>query len=461
MQDFENFVQNQFQKARAGGTYHAPDAFDALAEIPDSGLLDLAMAMPSANKAQAEWAALPIDERTERLRRLLRELQSRQTELVAAEAAGVQTAPDLILNGSVVPALRRAELAISQGGAATLLRSPHTRQMQHPLGVVAILLSAYQAFEHTLNRLIPALLLGNAVILKPSSHGLASLKAFALAVAASDLPSGLIQIIFGRGDDIGQALCTHPGIDAVCFVGKTETGLRVLQNAAETLKRVHLATGAANTGIVFQDADLGKFGPEIISQCLQWRLHPHHRIHRLFVQESIYEQFSAEILNVLRQRQPERPLRRSQFESFANAVTLAKQENGKILTAETPHEPGFMIPTALSQLTQCSTLQQADIQAPVFTVYSFKYLHDALKYANTSPFGQRAYVWTNDQSRIDKLGQNLMVGEIIVNSETSRNFDSDPDISHEAFKQSGWGGGLSGGDWLRFFQRHSIVRTNS
>ncbi|MCM2281719.1 MAG: aldehyde dehydrogenase family protein [Bdellovibrionaceae bacterium] len=412
-----------------------PRRTEASGELPDSDLMDIVAAVKAANSVAPEWARLDFHARADRLeawadvivreKRNLAELSSFETGQSVADAEAF----DILLASDSLRQIAR------------LLREPESPQEHRlPAGLSGLIAPATEPVFHTARRLAAAIGGGGPVIVKPSSSASRAVLRFAELSLEARIPAGVVNVVCGRGAEVGEALVSHPGIGRIAFVGSSEVGARIRILAAEHGKRLHLGMGGRNAILVFADADLEVQMPEIVRTLFDVHHETAWRGSRVFVQGSVSEAFLEALMAHTKAWLPNlAPLPRKRWaERFLAATKQSKQEKGKSLFAdlEAPKHGHYVAPFVSVDLTLCSTLQQEEVLGPFASIGTFKYPHEAVKYANLSPLGQAAYVFSEDEEKALKTAQKIEAGRVFVNSGPVR------DLQAEAtpLKNSGIGG---------------------
>jgi aminomuconate-semialdehyde/2-hydroxymuconate-6-semialdehyde dehydrogenase len=473
----QNFVGGEFKAPleESWREVREPATGEIITKAPESDLMDLVTAIQASNKAWTNWQKTTPSERSKLLRSLAEKMRAREADLTKAQAQETGE-PVKFTRQSVSRAIAQVEFHAEASLQATepgLFAAEFTAATnRQPLGVVALILPWTDPLGALVSRLAPALASGNVVIAKPSSMTPLTLSLFSEVVAASGLPNGVFNCLHGSGSNIGQALIQHPGISTIALIGSTETGRVIQREASELLKKTHLALSGRNSVLVFQDFDFNKQMSRLIKSCLLAAQPSCLRGSRVFVQESIYDKFLEVLTTEVGKLKIGDPLDEQtdlgplvsakKKERFEASVTKALGEKGKALLGGVGQPENldarlvngnFVRPTAVFDLTNCSTLQQEEIEGPFLTISSFKYQHDALKHANTSPLGLAAYIYEPQGAKAMRVAQKTEASRVFVNSNGAI---FDPRLSFGAMKQSGVG--RSGALELeRFFSKESLI----
>lgn len=471
-----NFINGEFKAPKKTIKHVSPVKGAAEVELPDSDLLDVVQAIQAANKAAANWSKTDELTRSKFLEAFANEIEKRSEAFAQAQALDVGVPVSATTKHSVPEAasgLRaiaraildlRLETITSVNSVAIANRLPGTT-----VGIITSFSDSIVTLSH---RVGAAFANGSCVIAKPSSKAPRTAQLIAECLSSAGLPSGVFNLVQGRGDEVGKAIAQHPGLSTLAFVGTDPVARSIARDAAENLKRVHYSLGSKNPVLVFAGVDLAKTIPMVAQASLG--MHPSVALRgsRIFVQETIYEEFRSKFAEEIAKIKVGDPMlketqlgplpTRAIFERFNQAAAQATGEKGKVLSGASADENGkdalkeglYAQPIAIYDLTNCSTLQQEEVIGPFVTVTSFKYQHDAIKHANTSPYGHSAYVFENSLGKAHRVAQKLEVGYITVNSGLTL---SESELHVSALKTSGLGGwGVL--DLLDFFGRRTLIR---
>ena len=328
-----------------------------------------------------------------------------------------------------------------------------------PLGVVGIITPWNFPMPIAAWGFAPALAAGNAVLIKPAEWTpLTTLRLAELAVE-SGLDRDLLQVLPGRGADVGERLVTHPGVAKIVFTGSTTTGTRVLQAGAAGVKRVTLELGGKSANIVFGDCDLeqaaatapyGVFDNAGQDCCAR---------SRILVQRSVYDRFmellepavAGVVVGDPTSRDTEMgPLvSRPHWEKVASYVP---DDAPVAFRGQAPAGPGFWFPPTVLTPAATDRCVTEEIFGPVVTVLPFDDEADAIAMANNTVYGLSGSIWTNDLSRALRVSRAVEAGNLSVNSHSSVRFTT----PFGGFKQSGLGRELGADAPLSFTETKNV-----
>ncbi len=419
--------------AVAPGTV-SPATLARLEPVADAPPQALAAVVAAARAAQAGWAEASLDARVAKLSQLAREILRRRDDVARIMSLETGRTPVECLMSEVVSVGEYAK------GAACVARealAPHTVRLSPldypgkrgkiellPRGVVAIIAPWNYPLSNFFKSLFPALLAGNAVVLKPSEHTPRT-GAWLAALCAEILPVGLVGVVHGARD-VGAALLDAP-IDAVVFTGSVPSGRRVALRAAEKLIPCSVELGGKDAAIVLADCDLDRTALGVA----QWAFHNAGQncagIERVYVEDRIADAFVEKLARIaasLRVSDGVAPI--ADLGPLQNAAQLAiveahvadALERGAVIRAggaRTGHGYGYA-PTVLDHCTHAMRVMREETFGPVVGITRVADCETALSLANDSPYGLNGSVWTRNLAVGEALARRLHVGVAHVNN---------------------------------------------
>ena len=313
-------------------------------------------------------------------------------------------------------------------------------------------------------KLAPALCAGNTIVMKLAEQTPLTGLYIASLIAEAGFPPGVVNIIPGYGPTAGAAITSHPDVDKVAFTGSTEVGRLILKaSGASNLKRVTLELGGKSPVIVFGDADVeqavdschsGLFGNMGQSCCA---------CSRLYVEESIYDEFVKKSVEMLHDRQLLNPLDpeceqgpqvdQEQFDKILSLIDSGVKQGAKLQCGgERYGEKGFFIkPTIFSDVQDNMRIAREEIFGPVMQIFKFKSDEDVIERANDTEYGLAAAIFTTNLDRAMVVSQALRAGNVWINCYDVGSYQS----PFGGFKASGFGREL--GEYG--LQQYSEVKT--
>ena len=404
-----------------------PATEQIFAICPAAGREHLERAVTAARKAFGDWSRMSFEDRAERIRQysaVLRQHQDELGELLTRE----QGKP---IGQSVAEFDRGTAQADGMAGIeipVELLVEDDKRRIElhyRPLGVVGIITPWNAPAALALGSLTSALYTGNTVILKPSPYTpLTTLKMGELA--RQIFPPGVVNVL-AAGNELGQWMTEHEGIDKISFTGSVATGKKVMSSSADTLKRVTLELGGNDPAIVLDDADPKAIARQMFFACFVNSGQVCMAIKRVYAHEDVYDELcdalteearNAKVGNGLEPDTKLGPLQnKMQFDKVTEILEDTKSTGARFLTGgEIPDEPGYFIPpTLVTDIDDNSRLVTEEQFGPIVPILKYADTEDALRRANDTRYGLSGSVWTSDLERGKALAERMEVGTAWVN----------------------------------------------
>ncbi|XP_022708794.1 aldehyde dehydrogenase family 8 member A1-like [Varroa jacobsoni] len=435
-----NFIDGKFEPTQEYLDNVDPATGQVYSKVASSTCKDVWTAVAVAQRAQPLWQRKTVSERAAVLRRVADLLEERLEEFAVAESRDqgkpVWLAQDVDIPRAIHNFRHFADNAVNDRELA--VPQPRSQLLHYvcrsPVGVVGIITPWNLPLYLLSFKLAPALVYGNAVVAKPSE--LTSVTTFMLAklFLEAGLPNGVCNFVFGLGDPVGEALCSHPEIRAISFTGSTRTGTRISEIAAPLAKKCSLEMGGKNAAIVFPDCDRAKCLRTLLRACFLNQGEICLCTSRVFVHESIYKEFLADFVEETKALKVGPPTERDSFlgaliskehfEKVRGYIKLAHEEGGTVLTGGLHPVPGlddqhslgyYVLPTVIEGLPASSRCMQEEIFGPVVCFCSFSDEEEVLDLVNGVQYGLCASVWTIDVRRLHRIVNYIDVGTIWAN----------------------------------------------
>ena len=445
-----------------------PATGEVIGRIPDSNEKDVTEAVAAAKKAFPQWSVTPVERRFLLLNKIAELIDENLESLALAETTDNGKPLSLSLKVDIPRA--SANFRFFASGIMHFSSESHAMDdravnytLRQPLGIVACISPWNLPLYLFTWKIAPALAAGNCVIAKPSEVTPVTAYLLARICKEAGLPDGVLNIIHGTGNIVGEAIVKHPDIKAISFTGSTKAGERIATLAAPKFKKLSLELGGKNPNIIFADCDWDKMMKATIESSFSNQVQICLCGSRILIEETIYEKFKTEFVEKTRQLVVGDPLDENtkqgaivsevHLSKIIRCIDTARQEGGRILCGG--HvvklkgrcaEGYFIEPAVIEGLnSDCETNQQ-EIFGPVVTLQPFKTEAEALRQANATSYGLSATIWTQDISRANRVGAKLDCGIVWVNCWLLRDLRT----PFGGMKNSGMG---REGGWeaLRFF----------
>jgi acyl-CoA reductase-like NAD-dependent aldehyde dehydrogenase len=452
-----NLLNGQDRGAADGRTFTKVDPATGkpLCEVARSSAADVSVAVEAAKAAQPAWGASTVVARGDVLRRIAQLMQEHRGPLAALVARET--------GKSMKDALGETDAAIEMGffvagegrrfyGQTTTSAVANKAAMvvRQPLGVAGLIIAANTPIANVAWKAFPALLCGNAAILKAAEDTPLSAWAFGVLAREAGVPAGIYATLHGFGTEAGAPLVEHPDVAVVSFTGSCGVGRWIARTAGERLAKVCLELGGKNPLIVCDDADL--------ENAVKWTLlaafsNAGQRCaagSRILVFDRVYDRFKALLVEAVGKLKVGTTdaddfgpvINERQMQNMLGSVERAKQAGANVLTGGARltgagYDGGFFVaPTLVEDAGLDAEITRSELFGPITCLYRVSGFDEAIAIANDSPFGLTASIHTQNINRAMAFLNRIQAGVAVVNGGTH---GSEPHMPFGGLRQSGNG----------------------
>jgi len=452
-----NLINGTQTAAVSGATFGklSPHSGKELCQVARSDGRDVKAAIQAARKAQPAWADMTPVQRGDILHDITLSMRKNREELATIVAAETGMSFEAA-TGETGGAIAQGEFMAGEGrrfyGRTTTSAMPNKYAMivRQPLGVAGLIIAANTPIANVAWKVFPALVCGNAAVLKAAEDTPATAWYFGKLAHEAGLPAGVLNIIQGYGQEAGGPLVADPDVDVVSFTGSTAVGRQIASIAGERLAKVSLELGGKNPLIVCDDADLEAAAKWALLSAFSNAGQRCAAASRIIIFASVYDQFRDRLLAGTRKLTlgPTGDddlgpvINEKQLNNMLAAIEQSRKEGAAILTGgnrltDDAHAGGFyMAPTLIENVDPHSRISTTELFGPIACLYRVNDFAEALEMANDSPYGLTACIHTRSIHRATEFSQKVQAGMAVVNAGT---YGSEPHMPFGGPKQSGNG----------------------
>jgi acyl-CoA reductase-like NAD-dependent aldehyde dehydrogenase len=439
---YKNFIDGQWLTARSAKTFenrNPANRDDLIGLFPASSAEDVDAAVRAAKKAFNAWRLVPAPKRGELLYRVGELLRKYKEEI----ARGMTREMGKVLKetrGDVQEGIDTAFYVAGEGrrlfGETTPAELPNKFAMsvRMPVGVCALITPWNFPMAIPTWKMFPALLCGNTVVLKPAEDTPHTATRLVEILTEAGIPAGVVNLLHGRGEEVGAALVRHPGVQLVSFTGSAVVGREIASACGQNLKRVSLELGGKNAQIVMEDADLelavegalwGAFGTTGQRCTATSRLIVHRDVVKAMTDALVARAEKIKIGDGLDESVDMGPLiNQPAREKVLRYSDIGRQEGARLRIGGGVHDAGacakghFFQPTIFDQVKPSMRIAQEEIFGPVLSIIEVKSFDEAVEVMNGTPYGLSSSIYTKDVGRVFQAMRDIEAGITYINGPT-------------------------------------------
>lgn len=441
-EQYDNFIGGEWC-APADGRYMdnvTPVTGEVFCRVPRSGRDDIDRAVKAAQKAAPGWAATPPAERAGVLLGIADRIEENLEMLAVAETWD---------NGKPIRECLAADLPLlvdhfryfagciraQEGGISEIDSQTVAYHYHEPYGVVGQIIPWNFPLLMAGWKLAPALVAGNCSVLKPAEQTPASICVL-LELIQDLLPPGVLNVVQGIGEEAGETLATHPGIQKIAFTGSTPVGSHIMSRAAERIIPATLELGGKSPNIYFED--VLDHGDAYLDKCVEGLMMTFLNQgevctcpSRALIHESVYDTLISRAVERAKALKSGNPLdtdtemgaqvSKEQFDKILSYMEIGRDDGAELLLGgerarvEGDYENGFYVQPTIFKGRNDMRIFQEEIFGPTLSVTTFRTEEEALAIANDTEFGLGAGVWTRDMNRAYRMGRAIQAGRVWTN----------------------------------------------
>lgn len=449
MKTYRNYINGQWQAARSGELMAVINATteEVFAQVPKSTPADVDLAVASAKQALPAWQGLSVKERASFIENLAAELKKRKADLVDMIVIELGAAKTFTQKHQVEGSIAEIEGLLKMLSDFKFEEEmAHTKILKEPFGVVACITPWNYPLNQIQRKIVPALLAGNTVVVKPASDTPVTALILAEIIDAIQLPAGVFNVLTGSGGEVGDYLAAHPEVSLISFTGSTEVGKRLYDAAKGQVKKLVLELGGKSVLLALPKGDQVLAIEKAMRSILNNQGQTCSALTRLLVPRDELAAYEAGIKTFYQEHvvvgdpSDEQTLvgpmvSAKQKETVLQYIEKGKAEGAKVLVGgEKLERTGFFVqPTVFSEVDNQMTIAQEEIFGPVLCVIPYQDIDEAISIANDSIYGLSGAV-VGPEDIAYEVAKQLRTGNVWLNASPGNN-----QAPFGGYKQSGLG----------------------
>ncbi|MBH60364.1 MAG: aldehyde dehydrogenase family protein [Dehalococcoidia bacterium] len=412
-----------------------PSTEKKYAQISLGSKEDLDLAVSAAKDAFESWAFSDLNERISMVEDFISLYDKRSADMAEAISTEMGAPIKMATNDQVTAGSKHMKnfiAAMKNFKFEQPLRSdtPDEQMIYEPIGVCGLITPWNWPMNQVTLKVIPAILTGCTMILKPSEIAPMSSLLFAEMIDEIGFPPGIFNLVNGDGPTVGEAMSAHPDIDMMSFTGSTRAGIAVSKGSANTIKRVSLELGGKGANVIFSDSDVKSAVKRGSDRVLKNSGQSCNAPTRMLVEKSSYEEavsYAKEIFNSTPVDSSDKQgdhigpvVSRTQFDKIQDLIQSGIDEGAELVTGGTGRPEGlsqgyYVKPTVFANVNNEMRIAREEIFGPVLSIIPFQNEDEAVEIANDTNYGLTHYVQSGDKDRTQRIARRLRAGMVEVN----------------------------------------------
>lgn len=452
-----NWIDGKEQQALSGKKMDKldPSTGRFICSVSRSDVDDAKLAIQSIRSAQPEWASIPPVQRGMMLHKIVIELQNCKEKMAAIVAKETGKSFNEAL-GETEGAIQLGLFFASEGqrlyGKTTTsgVIGKYAMTIRQPVGIAALIIAANTPIANVAWKVFPSMVCGNASVLKAAEDTPATAWFFGKIAHDAGLPRGVLNIVQGFGEEVGDALVRDPRVDLISFTGSTKVGKRIGEIAARRMAKVSLELGGKNALVVCDDADLRNAVKWTVLSSFSNAGQRCASSSRIVIFNQIYSEFRSALLKAVERLKVGTEnsddlgpvINGSQLDNMLSAIQNAKRVGSEVLIGgdrmRTPKyaEGFYMSPTVIENVSPEQDISRTELFGPIVCLYKVSNYQEALDFVNDSPYGLTACIHTKNIDRAIHFAHHVKTGVAVINAGT---YGSEPHMPFGGVKNSGNG----------------------
>ncbi|AOO63994.1 aldehyde dehydrogenase family protein [Sulfurospirillum halorespirans] len=433
----QNYINGEFKTIDSSKrlTLKNPTTEEDIAQIYLSTPAEMDEAIHCAATTFESFSQTSIDTRMDILQRIHDELHKYEEELIDLAV--------LEFGATITTTRRRTKNAINLFLAIKeelksydfIKKDDYSITIKEGVGVIGVIIPWNANLAHLCSNIAPAIALGCTLVIKPSEFNALETQAFLECLHRANIPKGVVNVVHGTGEVVGEILTKHPLVNAISFIGSTKTGKRIFENCSKTIKRMTLELGGKSPTVLLEDANLAEVIPHVLSSAYSNSGQACHAGSRLLVPKAKVNEVKRLLLETIQKLKIGDPkneetkigpmINQTQFNTVQDYIKSGIEEGAQLLCGGLGRvqefEKGYFVkPTVFICQDQTLKIVQEEIFGPVLCVLPYESEQEALNMANDTLFGLSAYVFSSDETKAYEFAKQIRSGRVLINTAASK-----------------------------------------